>query len=161
VPVHAPPPELGATTTTNAEGTRAWILAAPEASALQQFFHTNSGANVVGSSAISTMHGGQARIMVGNFPPADPTGVGTTIDVLPRNSGGSIRIILNATAISKDSHTNASSVRTNFAVTCQALIPSGGCLLINGDQPKDQSAKSYWMVISPRQWNQTPINSKK
>lgn len=144
---------LGEAATTNADGMQAWILAAPAATTLQQFVKTNAGANVLDSSAIQTLHGGKARILLGNRLKVGATLVGTTIDVLPRNSAGSVRLVLNATVTSKaESPSNAASIRTNLAVTCQALIPNGGSLVLDGGSPKDGGENRYWLIVSPRVW---------
>ena len=145
---------LGTPATTNANGMRAWILTSAESSTLLQQFKTNFGAVLLGSPGIMTLNGGQARVVVAGNAAAAVPGTGVTIDLIPKIVSGSVKLTMAATSIENAVPSgNSQSVKTNFAVACQAVIPNGGSLILDDGPPKDGSANRYWLIISPRVWN--------
>ena len=136
---------------TNSEGARAWILTPTESAAWQQKMKTTPGVSVLSSPAIQTLSGGQASVGVGNAPPfpgAPSTGI--TVNVIPKARSDSIRLMLNATATELATpQTNVASVRTNFAAVCEAIVPNGGCLVLDAGPSKGESGQRSWMVFSP------------
>ena len=149
---------LGAAATTNADGRRAWILTPTEASGLRQQFKTNSAASWLGNpsvASIATYGGVQARVVVGNAGAA--VGVSrtdVTIDLIPKLVSSSVKLTIGATAIeSPGSSRNSQSGRTNFTLACQAIVPNGGSLLVEGAPLKDGGENRYWLMVSPRVWN--------
>jgi len=146
---------LGAAATTNADGMRAWIFTPTETSGLRQQFKTNSAASSLGSPSIATFGGGQARVVVGNAGAA--VGVprtDVTIDLIPKLVSSSIKLTIGATAIeSPGALRNSQPGKTNFVLACQAMIPSGGSLVVDGGSPIDGGENKYLLIVSPRIWN--------
>ena len=145
---------LAAPTTTNANGMRAWILGATESSALQQRLKTNSAASLSGSPGIATFNGFSSRVVVGSAAPTvGVPGAVMTIDLIPRVVSGSVKLTVAAASIEGVGPSrNAPSAKTNFTATCQAVIPSGGSLVLDGGSPKEGGENRYWLIISPRVW---------
>jgi hypothetical protein len=148
---------LAAPATTNANGMRAWILGATESSALQQRLKTNSAASVLGSPGIMTFNGSPARVVVGSAAPAvGVPGTGVTIDLIPKVVSGSVKLTVAAASIAGAGPSrNLSSVKTKFAAACQAVIPNGGSLVLDGGPPPDGGDNRYWLIVSPRVWIST------
>jgi type II secretory pathway component GspD/PulD (secretin) len=145
---------LAAPTTTNANGMRAWILGATESRALQQRLKTNSAASLLGSPGIATFNGFPARVVVGSAAPTvGVPGTGVTIDLIPKVVSGSVKLTVSAASIEVAGPSrNAPSVKTNFAAACQAVIPNGGSLVLDGGPPPDGGDNRYWLIVSPRVW---------
>jgi len=139
---------LGAPTTTNADGLRAWILSPAELTAFQQRLKTLPGASVTASPTIQTADGSPAQVTVG-APFSMP--VGFHINLYPRAAAHSIRLLLGATSTEIAAHntTNTFTIKTNFAATCAAIVPNNGGLVLSGAKSDGTNAQSCWLVISP------------
>jgi hypothetical protein len=153
---------LGRPTTTSGDGMGAWVLTPMESSALQQRLKTNSAASRLGSPSIMTFNGHQTRLVMGNTPAAaGALQVDTTIDLIPKVVSGSIKLTIAATSTeSAVPLGSAPSVRTNFTAACQAVIPNGGSLVLDGGPPKDGSANRYLLIVSPRVWKPVDRQTK-
>lgn len=145
---------LGTPTTANADGTRAWLLTPAESGTLRQQLKTNSGAVLLGNPSIMTLNGGQARVVVGNSTAmiGNPR-TGTTVDLIPKVVSGAVKVTIAATSVeSVVAPGNAQSIRTNFAMACQAVIPNGGSLVLDGGPLNGGGENRYWLIVSPRVW---------
>ena len=77
-----------------------------------------------------------------------------TIDLIPKLVSSSVKLRIGATAIeSPGSSPNSQPVKTNFTLACQAMIPSGGSLVVDGGSPMDGGETKYLLIVSPRIWN--------
>lgn len=153
---------LGAPTTTNADGLRAWILSPAELNALRQRLKTLPGASVSSAPTIQTEDGRQGLVrmyepisVVGRYMP-----VGLAISLLPKAASHSVKLLLNATSteIADPTVTN-NTIKTNFAATCAAVVPNNGGLVLDGGKPDGTNAQSYWLILSPMMFdaNGNPI----
>jgi hypothetical protein len=145
---------LGSPATTNANGMRAWILTPTESTELQRQLKTNSGTILLGNSSVMTLNRGQTRVVVGNTGAMVGTPrTATTVDLIPKVVSGAVKVTIAATSIETVVPSgNAQSVKTNFAVACQAVIPNGGSLVLDSGSPKDGNTNRYWLIVSPRVW---------
>ncbi len=143
---------LGPPAATNSDGVRSWILARDDLQSFQKRLESIPGAAVVSRPRISTANGVQSQLFVGESSLAGNKSipVGLTVDIIPRVANGSIKLLVSV--ISTETVTspkNSSSViRTNLALLCQALIPNGGGLVVDGGSAKG-SGTNYWLIISP------------
>ena len=145
---------LGSPATTNANAMRAWILTATESTELQRQLKTNSGAILLGNASVMTLNRGQTRVVVGNRGAMVGTPrTAATVDLMPRVISGAVKVTIAATSIeSVVPPRNVQSVKTNFAVACQAVIPNDGSLILDSGSPTDGSTNGCWLIVSPRVW---------
>jgi hypothetical protein len=134
---------LGAPTTTNADGLRAWILSPAELDAFRQRLKTLPGASNSFAPAFQTADGSPAQLSMN--PP-----IGCSINVLPRAASHSVKLLLNATSaeIADLTATNI-TIKTNFAATCAAVVPNNGGLVLDGGKPDGTNSQSYWLILCP------------
>jgi hypothetical protein len=141
---------------TNADGTRAWILALQELSVFQQRFKTNSSVHLVSGMNIQTRDGMSASVAMGsrfsvNAATGTWTNIGTSIDALPKTSAGSINLLIHAssTELSGVSTTNGPVIKTNFSAACRVLLPDAGALVLNCRNADPSNPTNYWLIVSP------------
>lgn len=148
---------------TNAQGMRAWILSAEDLASLRQQLKNPPGATTANAMRLTTYDGGRGQMSVGSSAPApNSVFIGLTIDLLPRVAGSSFNVLVGAISTDAASTPDGTTTvaRTNFAATCQAFLPNGGCLVLDVGKGKDSSLTSCWLVISPQAIDRAG-NSKK
>lgn len=138
---------LGQASSTNADGTRAWIVS-PEA--LTNLNLKLAGEQTAVASRITVYNGGPARATMG--PGSVITGIpmGLTVDVVPSLAGHSVKLILGANYIKQTSAVqNNPTVTTNFSAACRAFVPNGGALVLEGARTNPAAATNYLLLVSP------------
>ncbi|PYI87466.1 MAG: hypothetical protein DME26_06055, partial [Verrucomicrobia bacterium] len=90
------------------------------------------------------------RIVSGKLTP-----VGLTTELTPKVVSRSVKLTMAVTftELIQPPPDSVSSIRTNFTAMCQAVIPNGGSLVVDGGTPKDGGENRYWLIVSPRVWN--------
>ena len=74
--------------------------------------------------------------------------VGLTVDLIPKVSGDSFKLLIGVTdtEINAVASSASPSIKTNFAISCRASIPNAGALVIDGGK---SSEKHYWLLLMP------------
>ncbi len=144
---------LGVPLSTNAAGQRAWVLSPSELKTFNQSLKSNSGAESKDKPSISTLNGGQARLMMVNTVLAGTNRiqVGTIVDLLPKAFSGSVKLLIGITSTEYLGLTSngVPMIRTNLAAACRVLIPNTGGLVVDGGNNQNNSESNYWLVITP------------
>ncbi len=165
------PALLGAPASTNADGRRAWMLSASDYTSKKQDpdFRHKHGLTGLFSPGVLTTDGQQARMNMGTSIPSGPpssltTGpkgpyraptifTGTAIDVVPQSIPGVERLIrLQVTASSTEIGTVSATnviLKTNFFTASQALVNSGGALVIECPNSDAANPTNYLMIVAP------------
>jgi len=151
-PIGLPP-----ASTTNADGTRAWILSPTELSALEERLAAIPGRSDLGASTLFTADGRLSRTFMG-----DPLGVNSlpvclTIDTIPKFRSGSIKVITAVTATEKSpwllgglARANETSpAQTNLPFACKTLLPNGGALVVAAGNIGSLNGSNYWLIVCP------------
>ena len=145
--------DLGNPTATNTAGLRAWVLSPNDLQRFQRGLKTNPDAAVVSRPRISTANGIQAQLSVGQSAPAGGKSipVGLTIEIMPKVANGSLKLLVRFVSTEKAASPRGDSafIRTNLAVSCQALLPNGGALVVDGGSATPASGTNYWLIVSP------------
>ena len=63
------------------------------------------------------------------------------------SSAGTVERNVPTTETVTSPQNNSSLIRTNLALLCQALIPNGGGLVVDGGSAKG-SGTNYWLIVS-------------
>jgi hypothetical protein len=142
--------DLGAPISTNADGTRAWILSAKELDAFRKRVKGLPDASPVIGPSMTTVDGMQCQVQSGNTMKVGGAfvTVGLTVDLVPKVSGDTFNLEIGF----MDTETNASAsaastpIKTNFAVACRAAVPNASTLLIG---VANTEGKHYWLVLTP------------
>jgi len=147
--------DLGPSAATNSSGLRAWILSREQVKKLRLNFKRLPGewflneprlTTASGMQAQAQMFSGESIVVAGRTTP-----VGLTINLNPKVASGSIqlRLLVTFTKLKPATADNPVACRTNFAASCQALVPNGGGLLLDGGNAKDTNREDYWFLVSP------------
>jgi hypothetical protein len=159
-----------ASSATNADGTRVWILSAAELNVLQQRLKLTPPASVLGAASVTSLSGRQATVFVGDNTSSAKSGArlagvvnrvggsraqqshleqfGLRVDLNPKYVSGAIKVMLGATATQR-METDPAIFRTNLAVACRAIVPNAGALLVDTGETPASSGTNYWLIVSP------------
>jgi hypothetical protein len=149
--------DLGIPVTTNTTGMRAWILTPAELSAFRIHLKATPGAATGTTQSAQTLDGRQMQLQTvdlltvsGKLIP-----VGLITELTPKVVSSSVKLTMAVTftELVQPPPDKVSTVRTNFTATCQAVIPNGGSLVLDGGPPKDGGENRYLLIVSPRVWN--------
>jgi len=142
-----------ASSATNADGTRIWLLSAAELKILQQRLKIIPSASILNSASIVMLSGQQGQVSSGQSLPPGATSdlVGLRIDLAPKFVSGSIKVMLGAASTEKWQPLASSPavVRTNLSVACRAIVPNAGALLVDTGESPASSGTNYWLIVSP------------
>lgn len=145
--------ELPRPATTTADGERAWIMSPSEMKSFRQRLLDLRGGTVLGSPRIHTIGGGSAQLSsVRNvYVPWKSATIGFTLDVAPRVTGNSLRLIVTAISTEALTATNsaAATIRTNFAIIYQAWMDSQSALVVDAGKARDSQGNGYWFIVTP------------
>ena len=162
------PALLGPPTSTNADGRKAWILAASDYAARKPNLKQANGLAGVFSPSVLTIDGQQARMMMGGTvpvgppgqspnktgPPASPTVfAGYSVDVVPQSIPGVARLVrlqvmASSTEIGTVTATNV-ILQTNFFTASRTLVPSGGALVIECPNADATNPTNCLIIVYP------------
>ena len=155
---------LGAPVTTNTQGLRAWVLTPAESSAFRIRLKAAPGASTGTIQRAQTFDGGQMQLQSVDFRIVSGklTPVGLNTELTPKIVSRSVKLTMAVTftELVQPPADKVSTVRTNFRATCQAVIPSGGSLVLDGGPPKNGGENRYLLIVSPKVWNVVDKQSK-
>jgi hypothetical protein len=138
---------LGRPVATNATGMRAWILTSAELGAWRNTLKSVPGSYSLGAG-IQTVDGAQAAMVLNDSSKA---GSNWTIKLAPKAGSDSIMLVIGITltGFASSSPGKPGVGVTNFAAACQAAIPIGGGLVIDGGSANHRTGEAYWFIFSP------------
>jgi hypothetical protein len=136
---------------TNNAGVSVWVLSDTETRALQRQLQTNTSANLVNQASIVTYDGGQAAINNGVNLRAGTSlaWAGMQLEVLPKISSHSIRVLMHATW-SEEAVPGGGpqAVRTNFSAGCSALLANNSGLIFLGKNKGQVGGTNLLLILS-------------
>ena len=138
------PFDLGAPTATSTNGMCAWIIPPSSLQSFRAQLKSLPPDALLGSPRMQTSDGIRSQMSIGSsiVVGGKIVPVGLIVDLFPKISKNSIRLVVSVV----DSQTEASSIKTNFAVGCAATVPDGGALVIDAGGAGEGR---HWMVLSP------------
>lgn len=138
---------MGAPATTNADGLCAWILQPKDSLPFRGQIKSNFAVTIMPGLTILTGSGGQASVSsMSSGAPGMPQ-TGTKMDVLPKYSGGSIKLVLSVSTTDRTtSAANTFVVQTNLDAACQLTVADGGSVLLG--KRSSSNGTSCYMLIS-------------
>ena len=148
---------LGAPVTTNAQGLRAWVFTPAASSAFRIRLKATPGASTGTTQRAQTFDGGQVQLQSVEMRTVSGklTPVGLITELTPKVVSRSVKLTMAVTftELVQPPPDRVSIIRTNFTATCQAVIPDGGSLVLDGGSPKEGGKNKYLLMVSPRVWN--------
>jgi hypothetical protein len=144
---------LGAASSTNKSGARAWILTEAGLNSFRQLIKTNTAINTQFAPEIIAADGMRCQSSMGNSVVVNdkPVTIGTIVDLVPKVVSHSVRLTVGVTSteLLPPSADNLPKVKTNVAAACRVSVPNAGGILVDGGTPTNADGKTYWFLISP------------
>ncbi|HEX3797315.1 MAG TPA: hypothetical protein VH413_01335 [Verrucomicrobiae bacterium] len=144
--------DLGAAITTNANGTRAWILSSAQAKTLIDRVERTDHVDGMEHLEIITAAGSSAQIQsvtTSNFG-GKPVSIGPIISICPRVSGKDINLLTEVyiSGWSLPPSNTAPAPELKFDAACRAIVPKGGALVLLGGTDKDIKDGTHLCILS-------------
>src|SRR5439155_7615943 len=133
-----------------------WVLTPEESSAFKFRPRATPGASTGTIQRAQTYDGGQMQLQSVDFRIVSGklTPVGLITELTPKVVSRSVKLTMAVTftELVQPPPDRVSIIRTNFTATCQAVIPDGGSLVLDGGSPKEGGENKYLLMVSPRVW---------
>jgi len=139
---------LGPPTTTNSDGTLAWILSPSYLTEFQKFLRDTPEARLLSRPKVTTISGMQAGMFVGS---ATPRMGGLGMDVTATFVFHAIKLQMKAqsTEVAESAPGSGPTLRTNLSLACRVFLPNAGALVLQSRNPKEPNATNLWLILSP------------
>ncbi len=137
--------ELGAPIATNNHGAMVWMLSAAEHTTLREKLKTMPKEMILGSPRVQTAAGTRAGVSMLNGQ------AGLTMNLMAKASRASWMLTMGATLTesAQPATSNLMALQTNFAVTCRAMIPNAGALVMRSANSIVPTGTNHWLITSP------------
>ena len=138
-------------TSTNADGSVAWVMAHEELGPFEHTLTANKAVQLLSSPGIITYDGGQATLHQGSTVRVGSTNIpcGLTVDVLPKTATGAIRLLLGVSSIDQalPQFDGNGPITTNISAACQSFIPNNGGLVLTGKEQRPGGGRACWVIV--------------
>jgi hypothetical protein len=132
---------------TNTDGTRVWIIPPEGLQPLRIQSNSSNGIVERSGARLTLLEGTQAQISNGSFSRGNTGFCGLAVNVLPKIVHGSFNLLIGAT--SSDMKLTSAETQTNISLSCRAMVPNGGALVVSGNGAgNDGSGTNYCLIIS-------------
>lgn len=141
---------------TNNRGAQAWILTAAEHTKLRATLKKLPAAMILGVPRLQTCAGARAQLSMLN----GQAGLAINLVAKANRDDWSLTFGTTLTETVAAGSSNAAVLQTNFALGCRALIPNGGALAVQAENPATTSGTNYFLTLSPVEVNARgkPVN---